>query len=54
VYVLAFQTAYRVAAAFAVYLPPAEYMADVAVDDVDHPRKEYPVRVGFVLDNVRA
>jgi hypothetical protein len=52
VYVIAFQTAYRVTVLLAVKLPPAEYVAVVASLDESHPRKEYPVRVGFVAGRV--
>ena len=46
-------TAYRVADEFAVYVPPAEYVALVTVLLVDQPRKVYPVLVGIAVDSVR-
>lgn len=44
----AFHTAYKVVFAEMVIEPPEAYEADVADEDVAHPRKLCPVRVGFV------
>jgi hypothetical protein len=46
------QTAYRVTVVYKAYVPPAAYDAEDADDDVDQPRKLYPVRVGFVDESV--
>ena len=48
----AFQTAYKVVFAEMVIEPPEAYEAEVADEDVAHPRKLWPVRVGFVEEMV--